>query len=71
MTYITGTSTYIDLEGGFWGIKTATDNYYPINMPEQLKTEGCKAYCSITILEDVMTMQNWGIVCKVESFNTP
>ena len=67
---ITGKSTYVDLEGGFWGIQTDTDNYFPIDMPEQLKTEACTVRCSIVILEEVMTMQNWGIVCRIVSFNT-
>ncbi len=66
---ISGIIRYIDLEGGFWGIE-AEENYYPINFPEQLKTENEKIHCSIIIDDDLMTLQQWGIPCRILSFLT-
>ena len=70
MKHVTGTITYVDLEGGFWGIKTNTNNYLPLEMPDQLKYDGLETSCALFILEDVMTMNNWGIPCKLISFKT-
>ncbi len=70
MTKIEGTVKYIDLEGGFWGIVTESENYYPIHFHEQLKQHGLHLSCSIVKL-NVMTAQNWGIPCRIESFVTP
>ncbi len=67
---IKGTSTYVELESGFWGIVTENNDYLPINMPEQLKTNGTLVECTIRILEDVMTMHNWGQPCDIVSFKT-
>ena len=69
MKKITGISTYVSLEGGFWGIKSQDTNYLPMEMPEQLKSEGQDVVCTLELL-DVMTLQNWGIPCKIISFST-
>lgn len=67
---IRGTSTYIELESGFWGIVTEDNDFLPLNMPEQLKTKGSEVECSVRIREDVMTMHNWGQPCEIISFKT-
>ena len=71
MKKIIGNATYVDLEGGFWGIAAKDGNYMPMNMPEQLKQNGQELMCYISIDEDVMTMQNWGTPCMILSFSTP
>lgn len=70
MKRIEGEIVYIDLEGGFWGIKTKEENYFPVQMHEQLKTKGKSISCSIEIDPDIMTMQNWGIPCRIVTFKT-
>ncbi|MBT8229590.1 MAG: hypothetical protein KJO50_04975 [Bacteroidia bacterium] len=68
---IRGTAKYFNLEGGFWGIVgDDNNNYQPIQMPEQLKTQGRKLECTIEILQDVFTIAMWGTPCKVISFCT-
>jgi len=42
---ITGIISYHDLEGGFWGIDTGTEKYLPVNIPEQMKSDGSKVTC--------------------------
>jgi len=67
---IQGEIVYMELEDGFWGIKTSEQNYFPINMHEQLKTAGTKVVCSIIVMDDLMTIQNWGLPCKISAFTT-
>ena len=67
---INGIVKYFEFEMGFWGIETATEKYYPINLPEQLKTNMSEVRCSIVVLEDVLTTVSWGVPCKVISFLT-
>jgi len=66
---IQGIVKYIDLEGGFWGIES-DDNYLALNFPEQLKKNGASISCVVETDIDVMTMYNWGTVCKIISFST-
>lgn len=70
MKKINGQATHIELEGGFWGISTSSSNYYPINFPEQLKYNNKAIEVQVEILEDIMTMQNWGTPCRIISFST-
>ena len=66
---ITGVIKYVDLEGGFWGIETDQEKYFPLNLPEQLKEIDAKVSCNIEVL-DVMSLQSWGTPCKIFSFTT-
>jgi hypothetical protein len=66
---INGKVDYIELEGGFWGIKTNSENYLPIDLPEQLQQKGETVVCTVEVL-DIMTTHNWGVPCKVLSFTT-
>ncbi len=69
MKEIKATTVYINLEGGFWGLKSDND-YLPLNFPEQLKTDGVQTTCVIEVLADVQTAFNWGIPCRIISFQT-
>lgn len=66
---IKGTVKHLEFEGGFWGI-IGDDNYYPLNFPEQLKTDGAQIECTIEIMDDVMTSVSWGLPCRIHSFKT-
>lgn len=66
---INGKTVFMDLEGGFWGISTDSEDYLPINFPEQLKQAGMDISCGIEEL-DIMTSQNWGVPCRIISFST-
>ncbi len=65
-----GIAKYIELEMGFWGIVTEEADYFPLNMPEQLKANNTQIECTVEILEDVVTMHNWGQPCNILSFKT-
>lgn len=56
-----GVVTYIDLEGGFYGI-IADDGreYLPMNLPEELKVDGTEVVFAGEIRDDVVTIQQWG-----------
>ncbi|WP_346866174.1 DUF333 domain-containing protein [Methanocalculus sp. MSAO_Arc2] len=62
----TGTVTYIDLEGGFYGI-LADDGreYLPLNLPEELKVDGTEVTFSGVIKEDVATIFMWGTPLQI------
>ncbi len=67
---IKGTVVYVDINGGFWGIETNSgDQFLPVNMPEQLKTEGAKVTLEVNEI-DLMNMYMWGRTVEVISFHT-
>ena len=56
----TGVITFIDLEGGFYGIITgAGTRYLPLNLAEEFRIDGLSVTFTATP-EDVMTIQQWG-----------
>jgi hypothetical protein len=61
-----GTVTYIDLEGGFYGI-VAKDGtrYYPLNLGENMQKEGLKVRFLADTKDDIMTVQQWGIPVEI------
>jgi len=64
------TSTYIDLEGGFWGLIDESGNkYLPVNMVNQIKTEGASHTVTLRPL-DVMGIEMWGAPVEIVSFRT-
>ena len=65
-----GEVVYMNLEGGFWGLKSAEEDYFPINLPEQLKQNNLIVHCTIELLEDYMSFVNWGIPCQITAFKT-
>ena len=68
---ITGIVRYIDLEGGFWGIEGKDGKkYLPVNMPEQLKTDGAEIEISAGQIKDMMSIAMWGEAIKIKSFHT-
>lgn len=67
---IRGRAVYKDLGLGFWGIEDSNGNQWlPVNMPEQLKTDGARVTCSIIKIEGE-SMFMWGEPVKIISFNT-
>ncbi len=70
----TGVITYIDLEGGFYGIITgAGTRYLPLNLAEEFKTDGMTITFTATP-EDVMTIQQWGqpvTILSISEYEAP
>jgi hypothetical protein len=56
-----GTVTYVDLEGGFYGI-VASDgaHYLPLNLPADFREDGLSVTFEAEPEEDVATIQQWG-----------
>lgn len=67
---IKGTIVWKDLEGGFWGIIDEKGNeWLPVNLPEQLKSNGKKARLMIRESEEG-SMFMWGKPVRVLAFET-
>lgn len=68
---ITGTVKWQSLATGFWGIIDEKGNEWrPVNMPEQLKTEGKKVTVTIQEVDEGMSIFMWGTPVRIESFGT-
>ncbi len=66
-----GKATFVNLEGGFWGIVGDNgDRYFPVNMPDQLKIEGANVDVSYSMPRNAMTSQMWGDPIWVIGFRT-
>jgi len=56
-----GTVTYIDLEGGFYGIAGDDGNkYLPLNLDQQYHTDGLRVSFEYEPVKDTATIQMWG-----------
>ena len=67
---INATIVWIDLEGGFWGIVDENGNeWLPLNLPEQLKSNGKKARLIISECHEA-SMFMWGKPVRVLGFET-
>lgn len=61
-----GKVTYLDLEGGFYGI-VADDGkkYEPINLPSELTRDGLRVSFKARIRNDLGTYRMWGTVIEL------
>ncbi len=67
----TGTVTYFDFEGGFFGIVTIDQEHYlPMNLPSEFERDGIKVSFTAVADPDVMTIQMWGTPIRVLSIST-
>lgn len=64
----TGTVTYIDLEGGFYGI-IGDDGarYLPLDLEEAYQQDGLEVRFTLTPAEGMVTIQQWGMPVNVVS----
>lgn len=63
-----GTVTYVDLEGGFYGIVTDDGrNYLPGNLSEEYRTDGLRVQFSADVQGDVTGIQMWGTPVEIRS----
>lgn len=70
----TGVITYLDFEGGFFGIVSDNGSRYdPGSLDEAFQEEGLRVRFSVRVLEGVMSIRMWGTpveVIKLESVDT-
>jgi inhibitor of cysteine peptidase len=61
-----GTVTYVNLEGGFWGI-TAGDGrkFDPVNLPDGFKQDNLKVKVTLKPRDDLAGMHMWGQIVEV------
>jgi len=59
------TVTYIDLEGGFYGLVTDDGNYLPLNLNESWQVDGTNVTFVARVLENTVTIQQWGTPVEV------
>lgn len=58
---MSGTITYQDLEGGFYGIiREDGESLLPQNLPEEFRRDGLAVRFSGREIQDVYTIQQWG-----------
>lgn len=63
---MTGTITYINLEGGFYGIiADSGDQYFPLNLDQQFKVNNLKVRIEGKIRKNVMTTTMWGTPLEI------
>ncbi|MDD3069644.1 putative hemolysin [Methanoculleus horonobensis] len=59
------TVTYIDLEGGFYGLVADDGNYLPLDLNESWQADGTNVTFVARIKENTMTIQQWGTPVEV------
>lgn len=58
---MTGTVTYMDLEGGFYGILGDDgEKYFPLNLDPSYREDGLRVRFTVRERNDVMTTTMWG-----------
>ena len=63
---VTGTITYLDLEGGFYGIMADSgERYYPLNLDKQYQVNGLKIRVGGKVRMDVITTTMWGTPLEI------
>jgi hypothetical protein len=63
---VTGTITYIDLEGGFYGfVADNGERYFPVNLDRQYKVNNTKVRIEGKIRKNVMTTIMWGTPLEI------
>ncbi len=63
-----GTVTFVDLEGGFFGIVTDAGNHYlPLNLPEEYRIDGMRIVFTAYEERGTATYAMWGIPVQIAS----
>ncbi|HQK83511.1 MAG TPA: hypothetical protein PLK24_06160 [Atribacter sp.] len=61
-----GTVTYIDLEGGFYGIiGDNQENYDPINLPDEFQQDGLQVAFTAKYRDDLAGFHMWGRIIEI------
>ena len=61
-----GTITYINLEGGFYGIVADDgEHYVPINLPPEFEVDGLRVRFKGKIRDDLVSIHMWGTLLEL------
>ena len=64
---ITATVTFIDLEGGFYGLMTEDGKkLLPSNLPREFHTDGTVIQFHAMPVKDMQTIQQWGVLVELK-----
>ena len=64
---VVGTVTYVDLEGGFFGILSETGEHFdPINLPEAFQKDGLKVRFWYEEQKSAVGIHMWGRIIKIQ-----
>jgi inhibitor of cysteine peptidase len=56
-----GTITFVDIEGGFYGIRgDDSSDYYPLDLDDQYKVDGLRVAFEYEPVKDIATIHMWG-----------
>ena len=62
----TGVVTYIDLEGGFYGVVSDDgEKYDPINLGAEFQVDGLRVSFEVKIREDMVSTHMWGTLVEI------
>lgn len=63
-----GKVTYLDFEGGFWGIIGNDDRHYdPINLSVEFQIEGLEVIFDYEELENQVSFHQWGVLIEIKN----
>ena len=63
---ITGTVTYLDFEGGFYGIISENGNKYnPLNLPEEYQVDNLQVVLIAIPVKNTNSIFMWGSIIKI------
>jgi inhibitor of cysteine peptidase len=64
----TGTITYLNFEGGFYGIVADNGKHYdPINLPSEYEESGLRVVFIGKVREDLVSFHMWGELIELIS----
>ena len=64
---ITATVTFIDLEGGFYGLMTEDgEKLLPSNLPKEFLKDGTVIQFHATTLKDMQSLHQWGTLVELK-----
>lgn len=62
----TGTVTFIELEGGFFGIVGDDGKKYdPLNLSKDFQQDGLKVHFTASVRPDIVTIRQWGTIVEI------
>ncbi|MFQ5865773.1 MAG: hypothetical protein ACE5IW_11150 [bacterium] len=62
----TGTITFIQLEGGFYGIVGDNgENYLPVNLASEFQEDGLRVRFEARIRDDLASIYMWGTLIQI------
>ena len=61
-----GTITYLDFEGGFWGIVSADGKHYdPLNLAAKFQQEGLRVQVQAIVKDEMVSTHMWGTIIEI------